>query len=307
MNPSAARAPVLSASSTVAWPLGCLLVSLLSQYIGAASAKGLFPQVGAEGGTALRVSMAAVILMAVWRPWRTWPGRRALPDLIAYGAMLGLMNLCIYQAMARIPIGVAIAIEVTGPLAVALFGSRRPRDGLWVGLAVVGLLPLLPIRGATGLDPAGVMWAAAAAACWALYIVFGKRASALPGGQAAAWGMLVAATFTLPLGVAHAGAALLAPGVLWAGLAVALLSSAAPYSLEMVALRRLPSHVFGLVVSASPAVAALVGFFMLGERLSPLQWGAIACVVGASAGSAWGVSLPPAASTLADHDDAPRT
>lgn len=286
MNPSAARAPVLSDSSSVAWPLGCLLASLLSQYVGAASAKGLFPLVGAEGVTALRVSIAAVILMAVWRPWRTWPGRRAVPDLIAYGAMLGLMNLCIYQAMARIPIGVAIAIEVTGPLAVALFGSRRPRDVLWVVLAVAGLLPLLPVRGATGLDPVGMVWAAAAAACWALYIVFGKRASALPGGQAAAWGMLVATTFSLPLGVAHAGAALLAPGVLLTGLAVAVLSSAAPYSLEMVALRRLPRHVFGLLVSASPAVAALVGFFMLGERLSALQWAAIACVVGASAGSA---------------------
>lgn len=286
MNPSAARAPVLSDSSSVAWPLGCLLASLLSQYVGAASAKGLFPLVGAEGVTALRVSIAAVILMAVWRPWRTWPGRRAVPDLIAYGAMLGLMNLCIYQAMARIPIGVAIAIEVTGPLAVALFGSRRPRDVLWVVLAVAGLLPLLPVRGATGLDPVGMVWAVAAAACWALYIVFGKRASVLPGGQAAAWGMLVAATFTLPLGVAQAGSALLAPGVLLTGLAVAVLSSAAPYSLEMVALRRLPRHVFGLLVSASPAVAALVGFFMLGERLSALQWAAIACVVGALAGSA---------------------
>ncbi|AWI52441.1 EamA family transporter [Aquabacterium olei] len=301
MNPSAARASVVSDSSSVAWPLGCLLASLLSQYVGAASAKGLFPLVGAEGVTALRVSIAAVILMAVWRPWRTWPGRRALPDLIAYGAMLGLMNLCIYQAMARIPIGVAIAIEVTGPLAVALFGSRRPRDVLWVVLAVAGLLPLLPVRGATGLDPVGMVWAAAAAACWALYIVFGKRASALPGGQAAAWGMLVATTFTLPLGVAQAGSALLAPGVLLTGLAVAVLSSAAPYSLEMVALRRLPRHVFGLLVSASPAVAALVGFFMLGERLSALQWAAIACVVGASAGSALGAPAPAATATRADN------
>ena len=301
MNPSAARAPVLSDSSSVAWPLGCLLASLLSQYVGAASAKGLFPLVGAEGVTALRVSIAAVILMAVWRPWRTWPGRRALPDLIAYGAMLGLMNLCIYQAMARIPIGVAIAIEVTGPLAVALFGSRRPRDVLWVVLAMTGLLPLLPVRGATGLDPVGMGWAVAAAACWALYIVFGKRASALPGGQAAAWGMLVATTFTLPLGVAQAGSALLAPGVLLTGLAVAVLSSAAPYSLEMVALRRLPRHVFGLLVSASPAVAALVGFFMLGERLSALQWAAIACVVGASAGSALGASAPAVTATRADN------
>jgi inner membrane transporter RhtA len=140
-------------------------------------------------------------------------------------------------------------------------------------------------RGAA-LDPLGVAYAAGAALCWVLYIIFGKRASALPGGQAVAWGMLVASTFTVPLGIAHAGGALLAPGVLVGGLAI--LSSTVPYSLEMLALRRLPSHVFRLVVSASPAVASLIGFVMLGERLSWVQWAAISCIVCASAGSALG-------------------
>ncbi|WP_207461125.1 EamA family transporter [Azospirillum sp. SYSU D00513] len=273
-----------SKTDSAALPLLFLLASLLSQYVGAASAKSLFPLVGAEGVTALRVGISAVLLLALWRPWRSRVGGRDLRNLIVYGATLGAMNLCIYRAMELIPIGIAIAIEVTGPLAVALLGSRRLRDVLWIVCAAAGLGLLLPVEGAA-LDPLGVAYAAAAALCWALYIVFGKRASSLPGGSAVAWGMLVAATFTVPLGAAHAGAALLAPGVLLVGLAVAVLSSMAPYSLEMAALRRLPSHVFGLAVSASPAVASIVGFVLLGERLSLLQWAAVALVMLASAGS----------------------
>lgn len=270
-----------------ALPLLFLLASLLSQYVGAASAKSLFPQVGAEGVTALRVGIAAILLMLVWRPWRAPPAAGAWRTLLVYGLTLGLMNLSIYRAMQLIPIGIAIAIEVTGPLAVALLGSRRLRDFVWIACAVLGLSLLLPIGEAgSALDPHGVAFAVAAAVCWALYIIFGKRAASLPGGQAVAWGMLVAASFTVPVGLAHAGAALFAPGVLLVGLAVAVLSSMAPYSLEMLALKRLPGPVFGVIVSASPAVAAVIGFLMLGERLSPLQWLAIALVMLASAGSA---------------------
>ncbi|PWC51888.1 threonine transporter [Azospirillum sp. TSA6c] len=270
-------------------PLLLLLASLLSQYVGAASAKSLFPLVGAEGVTGLRVGLSALMLMAILRPWRSLPGRGDLRNLLVYGATLGAMNLSIYRAMELIPIGIAIAIEVTGPLAVALLGSRRLKDFLWIACAAAGLVLLLPLREASGaLDPVGVAYAMAAAFCWALYIVFGKRASSLPGGQAVAWGMLVAASFTVPLGISHAGAGLLVPAVLLTGLAVAVLSSMVPYLLEMMALRRLPSHVFGLAVSASPAVAALIGFLMLGERLSVVQWAAIACIMFASAGSALG-------------------
>ncbi|MBY6264349.1 EamA family transporter [Azospirillum sp. 412522] len=270
-------------------PLLILLASLLSQYVGAASAKSLFPLVGAEGVTGLRVGLSALMLMAILRPWRSLPGRGDLRNLLVYGVTLGAMNLSIYRAMELIPIGIAIAIEVTGPLAVALLGSRRLKDFLWIACAAAGLALLLPLREASAaLNPVGVAYAAAAAFCWALYIVFGKRASSLPGGQAVAWGMLAAASFTVPLGIAHAGAGLLVPAVLLTGLAVAVLSSMVPYLLEMMALRRLPSHVFGLAVSASPAVAALIGFLMLGERLSALQWAAIACIMFASAGSALG-------------------
>ncbi|MGK9048671.1 EamA family transporter [Stutzerimonas chloritidismutans] len=267
-------------------PLLLVLISLLSQYIGAAAAKGLFPSVGAEGVTALRIGLSALLLAAWWRPWRRWPDRRQLSTLLGYGLGLGAMNLAIYYAIARIPIGIAIAIEVTGPLMVALIGSRRPRDFAWVALAIVGLALLAPIDAAeAGLDPLGVLYAVVAALCWALYILFGKRASAMPGGGSVAWGLLIASTFTVPIGLVHAGTSLFTPNVLLIGLAVAILSSVVPYSLEMRALRSLPSHVFGLALSASPAVAALVGFVILGEQLSLMQWTAILCIVCASAGN----------------------
>jgi inner membrane transporter RhtA len=261
---------------------------LVAQNVGAAVAKHLFPLVGSEGVTALRVGLSAALLLLVARPWRRALGKGDIANLAIYGLMLGCMNLLIYRAFALIPIGVAIAIEVTGPIAVVLLASRRPRDFAWVACAVAGLALLLPLRaGAAALDPRGVGWAIGAAFCWAMYIVFGKRASTIRGGDAVAWGMLAAAVFTVPFGVAHAGGELLAPGVLLGGLAVAVLSSALPYTLEMIALARLPRRVFGMMVSSAPAVGALAGFVVLGERLATTQWLAIALVILASAGSAW--------------------
>ena len=264
-----------------------ILASMVSVNAGAAWAKGLFPLVGFEGLTAVRVGLAAVLMLAIVRPWRTIPSRRDGFNLLAYGLMLGCMNLLIYGAFARIPIGVAVAIEVVGPLAVVVLSSRRARDFAWVLLAALGLWLLSPLHaGVAPLDPVGVAYALGAAFCWAMYIVFGKRVSSLNGGQAVAWGMLAAALFTVPVGVAHAGAALLAPTVLAGGLAVAVLSSALPYSLEMAALARLPRRVFGILVSAGPAFAALAGFIVLGERLTGLQWLAIALVIVACGGAA---------------------
>ncbi len=268
-------------------PSLAIACGLVLQNIGAAFAKHLFPLVGSEGVTALRVGLSALLLAALLRPWRTPPARRDMLNLAVYGFTLGCMNLLIYRAFALIPIGVAIAIEVTGPLAVVLLASRRARDFGWVACAGAGLALLLPVgAGAARLDPAGVAYAVGAAVCWAFYIVFGKRASTLAGSGAVAWGMLAASVFTVPLGVAYAGAALLAPGVLAGGAAVAVLPSAAPYSLEMFALKRLPRRVFGILVSAAPAIGALAGFFVLGERLAAPQWLAIALVIVASAGSA---------------------
>jgi inner membrane transporter RhtA len=285
------------ASRTVdgaAAPVLAIAAAMVSTYAGAAFAKQLFPLVGAEGVVALRVGLSALLLAAFARPWRVLPSRAEIPTLLLYGLTLGCMNLLIYRAFARIPIGIAVSIEVMGPLAVVLLSSRRARDFVWVACAAFGLWLLLPLRTAAGaLDPAGVACAAGAAFCWALYIVFGKRASQSQaqssGSGTVAWGMLAASLFIVPIGAGYAGSALLSPFALAAGLAVAVLSSAAPYTLEMIALRRLPRRVFGILVSASPAVAALAGFVVLGERLGGLQWlgiGLVMVACGATAASA---------------------
>jgi inner membrane transporter RhtA len=276
-----------------ALPVLAIAAAMVSTYAGAAFAKHLFPLVGAEGVVALRVGLSSLLLAAFARPWRALPSRADLPNLLLYGLTLGCMNLLIYRAFARIPIGIAVSIEVMGPLAVVLLSSRRARDFMWVACAGFGLWLLLPLRAGVGstaaLDPAGVAYAAGAAVCWALYIVFGKRASQAAGSGTVAWGMLAASVFIVPIGAVYAGPALLSPFVLAAGLAVAVLSSAAPYTLEMIALRKLPRRVFGILVSSSPAVAALAGFLVLGERLDIGQWTGIGLVIlacGATAASA---------------------
>ncbi len=273
-------------------PLMALAASLVSQNLGAAIAKSLFPVVGVEGMTALRIGLSALLLLAFWRPWRRPVARRDVGNLVVYGAMLGGMNLCIYHAFGRIPIGIATAIETTGPLVVVLAASRRALDVAWVALALAGLALLLPLDTDRPLDPVGLLFAFGAAASWALYIVFGKRVSGLASGQAVSLGMLVAALFAVPIGIAQAGMAMWVPATLLAGLGVALMSSAVPYSLEMAALRRMPRHVFGILVSATPAVGAACGAIVLGERLGALQWLAIACIIGASAGGAASADRP---------------
>jgi len=268
-------------------PLLAVAGSIISVNFGAAYAKGLFPLVGSAGVTAVRVGLAALLLLAFWRPWRAPLARRDVINVAIYGVMLGFMNLLIYAAFARIPIGIAIAIEVIGPLAVVVLSSRHLRDFAWVAFAAGGLYLLAPTTShATALDPVGVAAALGAAFCWAMYIVFGKRVSTLKGGHVVSWGMLVAAICTVPVGLAQAGPALFAPQVLIGGLVVAVLSSILPYSLEMMALSRLPRRVFGILVSAGPAVGALAGFFVLGEVLTVVQWLAIGLIVVATGGSA---------------------
>lgn len=269
-----------------------VLISLAGQNLGSALAKSLFPVLGVYGVVGLRVALAAAMLMALRRPWRHMPARDALPMLAGYGAALGLMNLTIYLAFARLPIGIAVAIEVLGPLAVVLWGSRTRRDFLWLALAVAGLGLLLPLHTEAALDPVGLLLAIGAAACWALYIVYGKRVSARLDGDAVAWGLLVAALINLPLAAATVGTTLLTPWVLGVGLLVAILSSALPYSLEMAAMRHLPRHVFGILLASAPAVAAVAGWLVLDERLSPLQWLSVALIMLASGGSALSVSRP---------------
>jgi inner membrane transporter RhtA len=265
-------------------PVGAVAVAMVSVQGGASLAKSLFPLVGPPGVTALRVGMAAVMMLALWRPWRTPLPDRRWP-ILAYGAVLGTMNLVFYQALARIPLGIAVAVEFTGPLGLALLASRKPLDFVWICLAAGGLTLLLPVGPlASHLDLVGVVLALAAGVCWALYIVFGQKAGAAGQAQAAAYGMVVAALVVLPFGAAQAVHGLGVSGVASKAFLVALLTSVIPYSLEMLAMARLPTRVFGVMMSAEPAIGAVSGFLVLGERLTPLQCLAVALIIIASAG-----------------------
>jgi inner membrane transporter RhtA len=258
-----------------------VIAAVTSLQFGAGFAVTLFDELGPAGAAFLRLAIAAVVLVALWRPRvRGHPGRD-LRLAAAFGVTLGLMNLCIYEAMDRIPLGVAVTIEFWGPLAVAVAGSRRPLDLLWVVLAATGIV-LLADPGGGSLDAAGIAFALAAGGLWAGYIVLSARTGRVfPGGSGLAVAMVFGALVTLPVGV---GPELLAPEMLAAGAVVALASSVIPYSLELEALRRLPKRVFGVLMSLEPAVAALAGLIVLGQALGGRQWAAIALVVVASAG-----------------------
>lgn len=278
-------------------PLGLALAAMVSVQVGAALAKQMFAQIGAEGAVTLRVVLAAVILLAVQRPWRmalSWPVLRLV---LPYGVILGVMNLCFYLALRTVPLAVVVAVEFIGPLTVAVLDSRRPRDLAWVGLAFAGIL-LMRAPGLHGhVDTQGLLLAFAAGVCWGLYIIFGKRAGTLGSARATTLGMVIAALVVLPAGILEAGPRLLDVTLLPQGVLVAALSSALPYSLEMIAMARLPQRSFGILMSVEPAIAALFGLLMLGETLTLTQCAAIACVIAASLGSVAGIRpaepLPP--------------
>jgi inner membrane transporter RhtA len=257
--------------------------------VGATLAKTLFPLVGAVGATALRTGIAAIVLSIVWRPWRLRFTRREARAVIIYGIALGGMNLSFYSALGTIPLGIAVAIEFIGPLAVAVAASRRTSDFVWIALAAGGLLALLPLgRDARPLATQGVALALVAGVCWALYIIYGRRAGTSHGGASTALGMLISSLFIVPIGLAKYGTTLLSPSILMTGTAVAVVSSALPYSLEMMAMPKIPTRVLGVLLSLDPVLAALAGFVLLSEHLSWLQWGAVASIMIASAGSTSG-------------------
>jgi inner membrane transporter RhtA len=269
------------------------MVSLITLCAGTSLAKGLFPFVGAEGTTTYRLVFSTLLLMAFWRPWRrawTWAD---VPILVLFGATLGLMNLLFYNAIKTVPFGLAIAVEFTGPLAVALWSSKKPLDFVWIFLAVAGMGLILPLGNASvagmqtaAIDPVGIAFALGAGACWAVYIVVGQRVADRIGAFATPMGMLVAALLVTPVGISVAGSSLLNPEWMLAGLGIALLSSAIPYSLEMYSLKHLPKQTFSILLSLEPAVGALAGWLVLSEQLSTQQLGAIVLIMAASMGSA---------------------
>jgi len=257
--------------------VGCILLAMLTIQSGASLAKQLFPLVGPEGTTALRLGFSAAVLWLVFRPWQALPQGRDWQSIIIYGLCLGGMNILFYLAIERIPLGIAVALEFTGPLAVALFSSKRKSDLFWVACAIAGIFLLLPdLSSAQGLDLPGALMALGAGACWAGYILFGTRTGKqASGGITVALGMTVAAIVLVPIGAVSQG------------LLVGVLSSALPYSLEMVALRNMPTQTFSVLMSLEPAIAALVGLVILSEQLTLLQWAAIALVIIASIGSSF--------------------
>jgi inner membrane transporter RhtA len=275
-------------------PVGSLLLGMLSFQFGAALAKQLFPVMGAQGATAMRLGLGALILWLLRQPWRRLAGRHGWASLWGYGLTVGIMNLCFYMALRTVPLGIAVALEFLGPLAIALFGSRRALDFLWVALVVAGLALLLPWNAQTQrLDPVGVLYALSAAVGWATYILLGRRAGAASGGDAVALGSAIGALVAVPVGVMHAGMALFTLSTLPFALGVAVLSSALPYSLEMHALTRLPARTVGILVSVEPAMGALLGLAFLHEHLTAFQWLAIAAIIAASIGAVFGTRKTP--------------
>jgi len=290
-------------------PASLLIFGMITVQLGAALAKNLFGALGPAGVVFLRVGFAALALLVMWRPWRALgrrgattaasgvtsaPGSRrsAYLAVVLFGLVLALMNLTFYSSIARIPLGVAVTIEFVGPLGVAVAGSRRALDILWVVLAAGGIVLLAPlgVLGATPLDPVGLLLALGAGVLWAMYILLSARVGrAFSGGASLAIAMAIGAVVLLPIGVAQAGSALLDPSLLLLGAGVALLSSVIPYSLELVALRRMSTSAFGVFMSLEPAIAALVGWLVLREALELRAILALALVTTAAIGATrWG-------------------
>lgn len=278
--------PGLSRKLPVWLPVLVLLIAMISIQGGASLAKSLFPLVGAPGVTALRLALGTIILAIVFKPWRLRFTREQRLPLLFYGLSLGGMNYMFYLSIQTIPLGIAVALEFTGPLAVALFSSRRPVDFIWVILAVLGLWYLLPLgENVSHVNLSGAAFALGAGACWAIYILCGQRAGEEHGPATVALGSLIAAIVFVPLGTLQSGELLWHWSILPLGIAVAVLSTALPYSLEMIALTRLPTRTFGTLMSMEPAMAAISGMVFLGETLALQQVLALMAIVIASMGS----------------------
>lgn len=278
--------PGLSRTSSVWLPVAVILIAMLSIQSGASLAKSLFPLVGAPGVTALRIMLGTAILVVIFKPWRLRFKKEQRLPLLFYGLSLGAMNYMFYLSIQTIPLGIAVALEFTGPLAVALFSSRRPVDFIWVVLAVLGLWFLLPLgQNVSEIDLTGAALALGAGACWAVYILTGQRAGEEHGPATVALGSVIAAIVFVPIGMAQATESIWQWSVMPIGLAVAILSTALPYSLEMIALTRLPTRIFGTLMSMEPALAAISGMVFLGETLTFTQTLALCSIIAASMGS----------------------
>ncbi|MBF9143326.1 EamA family transporter [Hymenobacter properus] len=271
-----------------------VLLAIVSVQGGAAIAKGLFPVLGAAGTASMRIGLSALVLLAVVRPRLGQLRAAQWRAVVPYGLALGAMNFLFYCALARIPLGLAVTLEFVGPLGLALSGSRRWTDVVWALLAAAGIALITPWSG-SGLDLPGMALALAAGGCWTVYIVLGRRTAAvLPGTQAVAVGMLFAALLVLPFGTAGGSLLKLTPHLFLLGALLALFSSVLPFSLEMQAMKTLPTRTFSILMSLEPVAAALSGWLLLGEQLTLGQWLAVGFIVVASVGATLSGKQQPA-------------
>jgi len=266
-------------------PVGLVLAGGISVQFGGALAVTLMPRAGAPGVVTLRLLAAGVVLLLVCRPRLRGHSRADWGTVVAFGIAMGAMNGLFYEAVARIPLGPAVTLEVLGPLSLSVLTSRRAINALWAGLALLGVF-LLSGGGFSSLDPTGVGFALGAGAMWAIYILFSARTGRrFPQADGLALAMAIAALLFLPIGITAAGTRLLNPTTVALGSAVALLSSVLPYTLELLALRRLPASTFAILMSLEPAIAATAGFLILGQSLSLTEAAAITLVIAASIGA----------------------
>lgn len=290
---------VSAKASSILLPVCLLLIAMVSIQSGASLAKSLFPLVGAEGITTLRLCIGTLILFIIFRPWRMRFSAGTRLPLLVYGLALGAMNYLFYLSLRTVPLGIAVALEFTGPLAVAMFSSRRAIDFVWVALAITGLVFLLPLGdGVNSIDPLGAACALGAGACWAVYIIFGQKAGGDHGPGTVAVGSLIATLVFAPIGAWHTGAALLNVDILPLALGVAVLSTALPYSLEIIALPKIPARTFGTLMSLEPAMAAFSGMIFLGEHLTQVQWLALSAIIIASMGATLTIRPKPRIESL---------
>lgn len=275
------------------WPVFLIFISMISVQASASFAKYLFPVLGPEAMTAWRLFFSAILLVIIFKPWRKTITKSAIKYIILYGVAMGCMNLAFYNSISRIPIGIAVAIELTGPIMVAMFSGRRLTDFVWLAIAIIGLVMLLPIHHASNdLDPIGILLALCAGSCWAGYIIFGRKAGEIYGASSVAVGSIIASILLFPIGVWHSGSTMFSMDLLPLVFVVSLLASAIPYGLDMIALPRLPAQTFSTLMSLSPVFAAFSGLIVLHEQLTHYQWIAILFIIVSSIGTVLTMQRP---------------
>lgn len=276
------------------WPVIIILISMATVQGSSSLAKYLFPILGPSGMAAWRLVFSSIMLVIIFKPWKKPVSKQAWKYIILYGLVLGFMNLSYYLAIKRIPIGIAVAIELTGPIVVAMFAARKMIDFIWLAIAIAGLVMLLPIHHASAdLDLLGVLLALCAGSCWGMYIIFGRKAGQLHGPSSVALGSIIVSFIIFPIGIWQSGEAMFSLEVLPLALIVALLASAIPYALDMIAMPKVPALTFSTLMSLSPVLGALSGFIFLNETLSGYQWLSILLIIISSIGTVLSINHKP--------------